>query len=116
MIFGLSCYFLKKNTKITSFQRYFYNTYSTALLILNTIAMATLALVGQMMWIVHRDDPGGPAEYYETTFWTNWFSMLGLCSQTAANILADALLVSLQIECTGSSVLSTTGLISPNIA
>ena len=51
------------------------------------------ALAGQLMWIDHRDYPGGPLGYYsvESTF---WFSILGTTASVVQSFMNDALLVS----------------------
>jgi hypothetical protein len=62
------------------------------LLILLTFATATNLLQGQLMWINHRDYPGGPYAYFLSTT-DSWFETLGTATDVVANIMADALLV-----------------------
>jgi hypothetical protein len=71
-----------------------YVVYGGILLALTTIGVSADALGGQYMWIDHRNYPGGPLGYYAVTG-PAWFSILGLATVAAANILADGLLVRL---------------------
>ncbi|PPQ94122.1 hypothetical protein CVT25_007916 [Psilocybe cyanescens] len=73
-------------------QNNFYIIYSMTLLILLTFAFATNALMGQLMWIQHRDDEGGPLAYFDSSA-NSWFETLGTATDVVANIMADALLV-----------------------
>ncbi|KAH9485865.1 hypothetical protein JR316_0002780 [Psilocybe cubensis] len=70
----------------------FYIAYSMTLLILMTFAFATNAVMGQLMWINHRDYEGGPLAYYAASA-NSWFETLGTSMDVVANIMADALLV-----------------------
>jgi hypothetical protein len=71
----------------------FYILYGSALLTLLTINIACNAVFGQLMWIEHRDIPGGPAAYMgeNISLWVNTF---GTASGVALNFMGDALLVS----------------------
>lgn len=62
------------------------------LLILMTFAFATNAVMGQLMWINHRNDEGGPLAYFAAST-NSWFETLGTSLDVVANIMADALLV-----------------------
>lgn len=70
----------------------FYVIYGFVMLILTTFAMAANQLMGQFMWIEHRNFPGGPFEYYldNSTLWINVF---GTAACIVGNYLNDALLV-----------------------
>jgi len=48
--------------------------------------------MGQLMWIQHRDDPGGPYAYFVASA-NSWFETLGTATDIVANIMSDALLV-----------------------
>jgi hypothetical protein len=72
--------------------------YSSILLLLNTCSYATQTLMGQMMWIVHRDWPGGPEAYYNQKAFDVWFTLFGDIAQGIANLFADALLVSFPLK------------------
>ena len=54
--------------------------------------MAANQLMGQFMWIEHRNYPGGPFNYYleNSTLWINVF---GTATCIVGNYLNDALLV-----------------------
>ena len=69
-----------------------YLAFSSALLVLITIYMATLAVFGQEMWIVHADVPGGPAGYFEANV-NIWYQTMGTAASVVLNLLSDALLV-----------------------
>lgn len=75
----------RKNAKV-------YITYGTVILILLTIDISTNAIFGQLMWIEHRDVPGGPAAYMGENL-TLWVNTLGTASGVAVNFMGDALLV-----------------------
>jgi hypothetical protein len=49
--------------------------------------------MGQLMWIEHRDFPGGPFPYYLSQG-NNWIEVLGSSTDIAGNFMGDALLVS----------------------
>lgn len=70
----------------------FYVAYGFVMLILTTFAMAANQLMGQLMWIEHRNAPGGPFAYYSENS-TLWFNTLGTASCIVGNYLNDALLV-----------------------
>lgn len=59
-----------------------------------TIATADEIRNGQLVWIDHRNDPGGPARYLVDHGLT-WFSILGSAADVVANVMGDALLVSM---------------------
>ncbi|KII95584.1 hypothetical protein PLICRDRAFT_26010 [Plicaturopsis crispa FD-325 SS-3] len=75
----------RKNAKV-------YITYGTVILILLTIDISTNAIFGQLMWIEHRDVPGGPAAYMGENL-TLWVNTLGTASGVAVNFMGDALLL-----------------------
>jgi hypothetical protein len=62
------------------------------MLILTTFAMSANQLMGELMWIEHRNAPGGPFVYYSENS-TLWFNILGTTSCIVGNYLNDALLV-----------------------
>jgi len=66
--------------------------YSVILLILVTFAFFTNVLMGQLMWIEHRDFPGGPFSYYLSQG-SGWIEVLGSSTDIAGNFMGDALLV-----------------------
>jgi hypothetical protein len=74
-------------------QTLFYVAYGAALLILITFALAANAVYGQLMWIEHRDYPGGPAAYFKENS-SIWIQTLGSAADVTGNVLGDALLVS----------------------
>jgi hypothetical protein len=92
--FFLTLYFLRTSSKLTVGNRRFYSIFSFILVLLNTISYVGIALDGQMMWIVHRNDPGGPIAYYYASG-NVWWLVFANASQSAANFLADLLLVSM---------------------
>jgi len=70
----------------------FYVIYGFVMLILTTIAMAANQLMGQFMWIEHRNFPGGPFSYYLENS-TLWINVLGTAACIVGNYLNDALLL-----------------------
>ncbi len=73
-------------------------TYSTVLLLLLTIDISTNAFFGELVWIEHRDVPGGPAAYLNDNI-SAWYNTFGTTSSVALNFLGDALLVSITASC-----------------
>ena len=67
--------------------------YSVILLILMTFALSTNVLMGQLMWIEHRDFPGGPFSYL-LSHGSSWIEVLGTSTNLVGNFMGDALLVS----------------------
>jgi len=67
--------------------------YSITLLILMTFASSTNVLMGQLMWIEHRDFPGGPFSYF-LSHGSSWIQVLGSATDIVGNFMGDALLVS----------------------
>lgn len=51
--------------------------------------------IGQMVWIEHRNNPGGLAVYIGDHGLT-WFSILGSAADVTANLMGDTLLVRTQ--------------------
>lgn len=70
----------------------FYVIYGIAMLVLTTFAMAANMLLGQLMWIEHRDFPGGPFAYYVANS-TLWINILGTTASIVGNYMNDALLL-----------------------
>ena len=73
-------------------RRWFFIGYSVILLILMTFAFSTNVLAGQLMWIEHRDSPGGPFEYFLSQG-SRWIGVLGSSTDIVGNFMGDALLV-----------------------
>jgi hypothetical protein len=74
------------------FQKWFYITYSTVLFGAGTAAFMGIACVGQLIWIVNRNFPGGPPAYL-TIYQATQVATATNVMQTVVNILADTLLV-----------------------
>ncbi|KAI0821783.1 hypothetical protein BC628DRAFT_1464255 [Trametes gibbosa] len=70
----------------------FFVFFSTALLCLNTIFVATEAVFGQEMWVVHADYPGGQDAYLDD-FAAVWYQTLGTAASIVLNLLSDGLLI-----------------------
>jgi hypothetical protein len=66
--------------------------YSVILLILMAFALSANVLMGQLMWIEHRDFPGGPFSYM-LSHASSWIEVLGSSTDIVANFMGDALLV-----------------------
>ncbi|KAI0354390.1 hypothetical protein OH77DRAFT_1425957 [Trametes cingulata] len=70
----------------------FFLFFSTALLCLNTIFVATEAVFGEEMWIVNADYPGGQ-DAYLGDFASVWYQTLGTAASIVLNLLSDGLLI-----------------------
>ena len=70
----------------------FYAVFSTAMLILITIWVAALSILGQKMWLLHRDYPGGPMAY-RTTYSSSLYLDFGRFSLAILQQMTDALMV-----------------------
>ena len=70
----------------------FYISYGFIMLVLTAFALSANMVMGQLMWIEHRDFPGGPFAYY-TEHSTLWINILGTAACIAGNYMNDALLV-----------------------
>ncbi|TFY78128.1 hypothetical protein EWM64_g5886 [Hericium alpestre] len=99
ILYGLELYIVFRSiyyllTRRTSGRQHvpFYVVYSVIMLLLMTIGMATDSVLGQLMWIEHRDVPGGPPAYLQESL-TTWWQTLGSTADLASNILGDGLLL-----------------------
>ncbi|KAL1943618.1 hypothetical protein VTO73DRAFT_4063 [Trametes versicolor] len=70
----------------------FFLFFSTALLCLNTVFVATEAVFGEEMWIVNKDYPGGQ-DAYLNDFAAVWYQTFGTAASVALNLLSDGLLI-----------------------
>jgi hypothetical protein len=70
----------------------FYVIYGGVLLTLTTIEVALDALWGELMWIDHRNYPGGPLGFYQASQ-VAWYTAMAFAAGVSANILGDGLLV-----------------------
>ncbi|KZT23819.1 hypothetical protein NEOLEDRAFT_517483 [Neolentinus lepideus HHB14362 ss-1] len=70
----------------------FYIVYTVILLFCVTWGWAMNALMGQLMWIEHRDFPGGPVAYMYANS-AAWFDVIGSAMPLIANIMSDGLLI-----------------------
>jgi hypothetical protein len=96
--FFASVYCISDRTVTSDYRKgqTFYVVYGGILLALTAIVVATDALLGQYMWIDHRNYPGGPLGYFVASQSEDaWFNVLGLAAGAAGNILGDGLLVRL---------------------
>ncbi|THU89938.1 hypothetical protein K435DRAFT_781429 [Dendrothele bispora CBS 962.96] len=73
-------------------QKLFYASYSILLLLCMSFAFIANALMGQMMWIEHRDFDGGPVAWWLSNG-TVWFNVVGSAFDMFGNFLGDALLI-----------------------
>ncbi|KAI0095199.1 hypothetical protein BDY19DRAFT_916738 [Irpex rosettiformis] len=77
---------------MTRRKKIFYLLYVAVVEFCMIIAVFANAYIGQLMWIDHRDAPGGPFEYFisKSTFWTN---VWGSAADIFANIIGDGFLL-----------------------
>ncbi|OCH85525.1 hypothetical protein OBBRIDRAFT_798064 [Obba rivulosa] len=66
--------------------------FSTALLILITIFMATDAVFGEELWVVNQNFPGGTEAWFGLNV-SVWYQTMGTASVVALNWLADGLMI-----------------------
>lgn len=67
--------------------------FNAALLLLITVYVATEAVFGQEMWIVHADYSGGQDRFLRDHA-SVWYQTLGTSACIVLNLLSDALMVS----------------------
>ena len=92
---SVSVYLLASNPthdKVGKRRNQFLIGYSVILLILMTFAFSTPVLMGQLMWIEHRDFPGGPFSYI-LSHASSWIARLSISTRIVGNFMGDALLV-----------------------
>ncbi|KAJ7596333.1 hypothetical protein C8J56DRAFT_722979, partial [Mycena floridula] len=69
-----------------------YLVVSSLLLALITVYVVMNTAVGELMWIDHRDTPGGPILYFLSIL-SRWWHIVGDAAGQATNIVADGLLI-----------------------
>lgn len=62
------------------------------MVVLLGFSLAANMLLGQFMWIEHRNFPGGPVAYFNDEN-TIWFNVLGSATDVVADYLSNALLI-----------------------
>jgi len=99
MLYGLqfamfcqSTYFQLKGPRQDRKGDRFYIAYGAIILVLITFATSANAVYGQLMWIEHRDYPGGPAAYFMENA-SIWVQTLGSAADVTGNVMGDALLL-----------------------
>lgn len=88
-----SWHLLYRRKGINRRTRNFYIFYGFTMLLLSICSWVGNALEGQLMWINHRNYPGGPLAYYFAES-TSWFSVISTASPVVQSFMNDALLVS----------------------
>jgi hypothetical protein len=76
----------------------FYMTFSTALLFLNTIFVATQLILGQEAWIINDGYPGGATSYL-AFYISAWYQTMGSTASSLLLMMSDGLLVSVLQVC-----------------
>ena len=66
--------------------------FTTVILLLNTVFVATGAAFGEEMWIVNANYPGGMDAYFGD-FVSVWYQTFGTAASIVLNLLADGLMV-----------------------
>lgn len=82
----------------------FYMIFSTMILFLITIFVATQSFLGQEMWIINAGYPGGALAYFVAHV-SAWYQTMGSVASILLQLMTDALLVSVLSVCPGKSVL-----------
>ncbi|THU95088.1 hypothetical protein K435DRAFT_779137 [Dendrothele bispora CBS 962.96] len=85
-------YLLLHDPSRSQVHRNFYITYVIVMMLSQTISFASNAGVGQLMWIEHRDFPGGPIAYFNATS-TDWNNVIGTIFIEVTNFMGDLLLL-----------------------
>ncbi|KAI0311940.1 hypothetical protein OF83DRAFT_706170 [Amylostereum chailletii] len=85
-------HYLLKRRRASWRSQLFTISYVVIMLVCFTFAYVANAYMGQLMWIEHRDFPGGPYVYYLAKS-TLWINVLGSATDILANILGDAYLL-----------------------
>ncbi|KAH7890464.1 hypothetical protein F5I97DRAFT_1933774 [Phlebopus sp. FC_14] len=70
----------------------FYAFFSTMMCILETIWIATQAIMGEEMWISNGDYPGGPSAYW-TDYASAWYMTLGTTAVVLLQLMTDGLMI-----------------------
>lgn len=96
-MFFHSVYLLQSSSTFVGLRRSFYIAFSAILLLLATMTIISNALMGQLMWIDHRNVPGGPAAYFAEHV-TDWWQTLGSATSAVMNLMGDGLLVRVHIS------------------
>lgn len=90
----LSISTILSSASFTCRRRTIYVLYGIIQWVLNTVFFFSLPLIGQMMWIVKRNEyTGGPLEYYKHQYVSSNYVLLGDATQNLAILLSDALLI-----------------------
>ncbi|THV02665.1 hypothetical protein K435DRAFT_749067 [Dendrothele bispora CBS 962.96] len=99
IIYGLLIYItfqaihlIRRHDSISPNAKKIYIVYSLVILLLMTFDKAANLMLGQMMWIEHRDVEGGPLVYFALHS-TDWYNVMGSATSMAVNFLGDALLI-----------------------
>lgn len=66
-------------------------------MVLVTIGTAANAFLGEAMWIIHRNTPGGPPAYFAESV-NIWYQIMGTAASTLQAIAGDGLLVSSTVQ------------------
>ncbi|KAJ7599443.1 hypothetical protein C8J56DRAFT_1094301 [Mycena floridula] len=94
-LYGIACFVFVYSTHLLISSRHASRSYiifAGILLLLQTIYVFKNAVVAQMMWIDHRDAPGGPVGYLLSIVFSGW-NIFGNVTGPLLNILADGLLL-----------------------
>ncbi|KAI3597556.1 hypothetical protein WG66_003198 [Moniliophthora roreri] len=71
-------------------QKIFYISYIVSIVLVQALTIASNTALGYLMWLEHRDFPGGPMAYY-TSSTTSWNNFTGLGSVELTNFLGNSL-------------------------
>ncbi|KAI3602645.1 hypothetical protein WG66_009216 [Moniliophthora roreri] len=71
-------------------QKIFYVSYIISIVLVQALAVASNTALGYLMWLEHRDFPGGPMAYY-TGITTSWNNFTGISSIELTNFLGNLL-------------------------
>ncbi|KAF5329110.1 hypothetical protein D9758_017949 [Tetrapyrgos nigripes] len=99
IIYGLEVYIafhtihlLARGHHTQSTSRLLLIVYISLLILSQTLALASQAGAGQLMWVEHRDFPGGPVAYFNSTG-SSWNNLGGTVFVLLTNFMGDAFLL-----------------------
>ncbi|KAJ3791236.1 hypothetical protein GGU11DRAFT_674725 [Lentinula aff. detonsa] len=85
---------LTLNSSSNQRMKVFYIGYGLLMLLCMSFSMIANSLLGQELWIEHRNDPGGPIAYWNNhSDLATWYAVLGSAANMFGNFMGDALLL-----------------------
>ncbi|ESK84234.1 hypothetical protein Moror_3810 [Moniliophthora roreri MCA 2997] len=86
-------YLLLRDQSQARGHKIFFISYIMVILLVQSLAVASNVAAGQLMWIEHRDFPGGPIGYHFATSTKSWNNFTGIGSVELSVFLGNLLLL-----------------------